>query len=851
MKLNPSFVVAFGSLIGNKMISETQFVYAIVLLMLSCHILKYTYAVTDTISQGQRLEYPNTLVSSGQMFELGFFVPTNSKNHYVGIWYKNISEQTVVWLANRDHPFSASAVLSISSDGNLMIREDKIIYLVTDIEPINGNVSATLLDSGNLRVTDDESNILWESFDFPTDTFLPGMKLGYDRRNRKKWSYVSWKSANDPSLGNFTLALDSRQENQVLFLNGKETYWRSKEDEANVFGFPQEMRFRMYTFNFVSEFDMNYLTYNLTRKDDIIRFTINATGQLQQFLWLENEWNLFNSQPGQPCDVYAYCGANSSCTNVSSTYCSCLPGFEPSLPDAWNKGGYVSGCSRKTELLCGNDTNIEGKEDGFLKLSNVLVPKKQLHLEVQSIGECRSSCSTNCNCTGFSYTNENCSFWMGDLISLQQLPANGNLGQEFFLKLAAADLHTRKRTRSKRNRSIIISVTISVPILISALLIWQVKIKKDKRKGEDLLSFELNTSTIPTKNDQSEVKQQRKHKKEVEIPMFSFSSVSAATNDFSISNKLGEGGFGPVYKGKLLKGNEVAVKRLSRKSGQGWDELKNEAMLIAKLQHKNLVKLLGCCIEGDEKILVYEYLPNKSLDFFLFDHKRRAELSWQRRFDIILGIARGLLYLHQDSKLQIIHRDLKARDILLDSNMIPKISDFGLARIFGGNDEETKTNRVVGTYGYMAPEYAIDGKFSVKSDVFSFGVLLLEIVSGKKNRGYNHPDNRHNLLGHAWLLWNEDRALELMDTSLEESYVSSEVVRFIHVGLLCVQEFPQDRPAMSSVLLNLTNEEAALPQPKQPGFFIQRKSCNDFRDTTTKQETITENAVTITKLEAR
>ncbi|XWS11128.1 hypothetical protein CRYUN_Cryun38cG0057300 [Craigia yunnanensis] len=812
------------------MISKTQFVYPVLLLMFSCHILKYPKAVADTISQGQHLINSETIVLSGQMFELGFFAPTNSMNYYVGIWYKNISEPTVVWIANRDFPLTASAVLYISCDGNLVIKQGRI----------NANVSATLLDSGNLGVRDEKSNILWQSFDFPCDTFLPGMKIGYNRGNGKSWSYAPWKSASDPSPGNVTLELDSGPEKRVLILNGEEIYWRSRpwEDGATVFDFDEDMRL-LYNFTFVSEFDMTYITYDLYTKEIISIFTIGATGQVKQYLWIENDWKLSNIQPRQPCDVYAYCGANAICSNVSSPSCCCLRGFEPSSTELWNNGNYKFGCSRKTDLQCGNNTNMKGAGDGFLQLSKVVVPKKQLTPEVESIREFRSSCLSNCSCTGYTYINQNCSIWIGELINLQQLSASDTPGTDFFLKLAAADLQTGMNELV--NAYTLKSKYLYVSTYASSTL---------HQAGEDFLSFELSISPAPAKNKQSEVKRQRKHKKEVEIPLFSFSSVSAATNNFCVSNKLGEGGFGPIYKGKLLKGNEVAVKRLSRKSGQGLDELKNEAMLIAKLQHKNLVKLLGCCIERDEKILVYEYLPNKSLDFFLFDHKR-TQLSWQKRFDIVLGIARGLLYLHQDSKLQIIHRDLKASNILVDSNLIPKISDFGLARIFGGNDGETKTNRVVGTYGYMAPEYAIDGTFSVKSDVFGFGVLLLEIISGKKNRGYKHPDHCHNLLGHAWLLWSEDRALELMDTSLEESCVRSEVVRFIHVGLLCVQEFPGDKPAMSSVLLKLTNEEATLPQPKQPGFFIQRKSSNNFSATTTKEELITENAVTITMPDAR
>ncbi|KAM0063417.1 putative protein kinase RLK-Pelle-DLSV family [Helianthus debilis subsp. tardiflorus] len=196
---------------------------------------------------------------------------------------------------------------------------------------------------------------------------------------------------------------------------------------------------------------------------------------------------------------------------------------------------------------------------------------------------------------------------------------------------------------------------------------------------------------------------------DLELPLFSLSTILHATNNFSFNNKLGEGGFGPVYKGVLEDGQEIAVKRLAKTSTQGLHEFKNEVISISKLQHQNLVKLLGCCIEGDEKMLIYEYMPNRGLDSFIFDTTPKELLGWRARYHIINGIARGLLYLHQDSRLRIIHRDLKASNILLDKDMNPKISDFGMARIFEGDQIEANTNRVVGTYGYMAPEYAGDG----------------------------------------------------------------------------------------------------------------------------------------------
>ncbi|KAL6647494.1 hypothetical protein ACP70R_014931 [Stipagrostis hirtigluma subsp. patula] len=303
-----------------------------------------------------------------------------------------------------------------------------------------------------------------------------------------------------------------------------------------------------------------------------------------------------------------------------------------------------------------------------------------------------------------------------------------------------------------------------------------------------------------------------------EFTLFDFSQVMKATNNFSVENKLGEGGFGPVYKGQFPDGLEIAVKRLASHSGQGFTEFKNEVQLIAKLQHRNLVRLLGCCSQGEEKMLIYEYLQNKSLDSFIFDETRRALLNWDKRLVIIEGIAQGLLYLHKHSRLRIIHRDVKASNILLDSEMNPKISDFGLAKIFGSNDTEGNTKRVVGTYGYMAPEYASEGLFSTRSDVFSFGVLILEIITGKRNSGFHHYGGFLNLLGHAWQLWKEGRWFDLVDASLATNN-TLEMMRCINIALLCVQENAVDRPTMSDVVAMLGSESMALPEPKHPAYF--------------------------------
>ncbi|WJZ96241.1 hypothetical protein VitviT2T_014945 [Vitis vinifera] len=334
-----------------------------------------------------------------------------------------------------------------------------------------------------------------------------------------------------------------------------------------------------------------------------------------------------------------------------------------------------------------------------------------------------------------------------------------------------------------------------------------------------------------------------------EQQLINFEKLVTATNNFHEANKLGQGGFGSVYRGKLPEGQEIAVKRLSRASAQGLEEFLNEVMVISNVQHRNLVRLLGCCTEGDEKMLVYEYLPNKSLDAFLFDPVKRDSLTWRRRFSIIEGIARGLLYLHRDSRFRIIHRDLKASNILLDEDMNPKISDFGMARIFQAKQDKANTVRIAGTYGYMSPEYAMEGIFSEKSDVFSFGVLLLEIISGIKSAGFCHDEQSLSLLGYAWKLWNGDIMEAFIDGRISEECYQEEILRCIHVGLLCVQELAKDRPSISIVVSMLCSEIAHLPSPKPPAY-SERQITIDT-ESSRRQNLCSVNQVTVTNVHGR
>ncbi|GAB2212748.1 hypothetical protein Drorol1_Dr00020731, partial [Drosera rotundifolia] len=298
-------------------------------------------------------------------------------------------------------------------------------------------------------------------------------------------------------------------------------------------------------------------------------------------------------------------------------------------------------------------------------------------------------------------------------------------------------------------------------------------------------------------------------------------ALEIATENFSDNNKIGRGGFGIVYKGVLENGQEIAVKRLTTNSEQSIEEFKNEIVLVAKLQHRNLVRLVGFCLAEEEKLLVFEFVPNKSLDNFLFDQDKKGQLDWRKRFKIIEGIARGLLYLHEDSRHKVIHRDLKPGNILLDADMIPKISDFGTARLVGMDESLNQTQRVAGTLGYMAPEYLLEGQFSVKSDVYSFGVLTLEIISGRKVRSFDQAGVAQSLLNDAWNHWNEGGELKFMDETLSTSQNSSnEVKKCVQLGLLCVQPDIDKRPTMATVVYTLNNLSiSTLQEPQQPIHF--------------------------------
>ncbi|KAL1371885.1 hypothetical protein AAHE18_01G164100 [Arachis hypogaea] len=311
------------------------------------------------------------------------------------------------------------------------------------------------------------------------------------------------------------------------------------------------------------------------------------------------------------------------------------------------------------------------------------------------------------------------------------------------------------------------------------------------------------------------------------ISHFNLNTLRRATRNFHSKNLLGSGGFGPVYQGKLADGRLVAVKQLSaEKSQQGEKEFLAEVRLITSIQHKNLVRLLGCCTDGSQRILVYEYMKNKSLDRILYG-KSDQFLDWSTRFQIILGVARGLQYLHEDSHLRIVHRDIKASNILLDEKFQPKIGDFGLARFFP-EDQAYLSTQFAGTLGYTAPEYAIRGELSEKADIYSFGVLVLEIISCRKNTDLTLPSEMQYLPEYAWKLYEKSMVMGLVDPKLREhGLVEKDVMRAFHVAFLCLQPHAGLRPAMSEIVALLTFKVEMVSTPMRPSFFDRRPKKHD------------------------
>ncbi|PRQ28664.1 putative protein kinase RLK-Pelle-DLSV family [Rosa chinensis] len=759
----------------------------------------YNITPSHPLSEGE------ILVSPGLIFELGFFSPNSSANKYLGLWHKSIFPRKYVWVANRDNPLADTDTLvslRIGSNGSLELVDGKQSSVRST--NISNCSSAVLLDNGNLIVKDIMGAVMWESFNNPSDSLLPSMLMGYNSGSGKRNFLISWKSENDPSPGLFLFGLSAELPAQIfIWINGSTPHWRSGPwDKSKFIGIPTMKSLSLNPFALIDNVMQG------TRYFSYIFDKIPESGKNWNLLWKSSE---------NPCDNYGVCGPFAVCKASDSPICNCLKGFIPKSNEEWSKRR-TGGCVRQTNLSCETHTNesvsLKGK-DGFLKVERLKVPDFHEYLAslaTDRFGDCKMKCLSNCSCLAYADVNNiGCLVWYKDLVDIQQFPS---LGEDLYVRLADSELGEGKPIKLIASLTAVGFMIILVAIVLS-LRRWLANQKRHVK-----LTAQCLESTNMIKIHRDGLREYIGKHDFSELKIYDFDSIIIATDSFSITNKLGQGGFDPVYKGMLPEGKEIAVKRLSSSSGQGVEEFKNEMLLISNLQHKNLVRMMGCCVKEDEKLLIYEFMPNKSLDTFLYDPTKRAVLDWATRFNTIQGVARGLLYLHHDSYVKVIHRDLKVSNILLDEKMNPKISDFELAHMVRETQSLENTQKVVGTRGYMSLEYAMGGIFSKKSVVFSFGVLVMEIISGKKNTIFCLYDQRLGILAYAWNLGNDGRAVELVDEVLGDIYSSSEVLTCVHIGLLCVQDNAADRPTMVDVALMLSSEKDG-PNPKRPVFTIE------------------------------
>ncbi|XVE50242.1 hypothetical protein DITRI_Ditri01bG0146500 [Diplodiscus trichospermus] len=691
----------------------------------------------NAIYPGQSLSGNQTISSKNGRFELGFFKPGNSTyNYYVGIWYKKLPVQTVVWVANRDMPVldPSNSKLQLSEKGNLVLfNQSKIPLWSTDsfVNSMNSTV-AVLENSGNfvLRKSSNPSVIVWQSFDHPADNWLSGAKLGLDKMTRKRQIYIAWRNSADPAPGPFSLGLDPNGTGMYHILKNGNTHWTCGIWLERVSSFSIDTVDNYTTVKYVSNEKENFYIYTVTNSSILVRYVMDTSGELQQLIWQDNfqKWKAVWAKPKDQCEIYGFCG-------------------------------YYGACNQRTPLQCKN-----GVKDGFQVIHNIRLPTNEVFLtNNKSLEECESSCLRDCSCTAFTYDG-NCSIWREDLLNIQYLSYGDNLGRDLHLRLPMAELAALRGNKRGRIEWFIISAVAAILILFA------------------ILGFIVSTcmrTNFPKPTDDV-------------LVLFKFSDLKRATKNFS--EKLGEGGFGSVFKGKLPDSAVMAVKSLKFRDQED-KQFRTEVSTIGTIHHVNLIRLLGFCVKGRKRFLVYDYMPNGSLDSHLF-YKDSKILDWETRYHIAVGVARGLAYLHEECRECIIHCDIKPENILLDADYNPLLSDFGLAKLFGRDLSRVLTT-MKGTRGYLAPEMISGEPITPKSDVFSYGMLLLEIISGRRNWEIRDDGTENYFPARAAnCISNGGDVLSLLDSKLQGNANLKEVIRACRVACWCIQDEEQNRPSM-------------------------------------------------------
>ncbi|KAF6998611.1 hypothetical protein CFC21_014718 [Triticum aestivum] len=791
-------------------------------------------AATDTIASGEALIVNNTIISSNGKFALGFFQTgskssQNSLNWYLGIWFNKVPKLTPVWVANGHIPIidPVSSVLTVTSGGNLVIlnQATKSTIWSAQTNASTNNSIALLLNSGNfvLRSSSNSSSVLWQSFDYPTDTFLPGMKLGWDKVTGLNRRLVSRRNSIDLAPGKYTSQLDPNGIDQVIHtpLDSSIPYWSSGVWNGQYF--PSIMSMRAYNTNytFVNNDQEKYFTYDLPDETFVYNLVMDVSGRTKSLIWVEGSvgWRMVYAQPALQCDVFAVCGPFTTCNDHTLPFCNCMKGFSIRSPNNWELEDRTGGCERNSPLYCGISNN-RSTQDMFHPITCVGLPNNGNNIEeARSVGRCAQVCLGNCTCTAYSYDNSRCFVWNGELINVIQKQCNDSINSNratLYLRLANSEVQTNLENNNRRSLIIGVAMGASFAFFTLLSLFFLLVIRRRRMSAHRM----------------------EKYKDNVGITSFKYLDLQHATKNFS--EKLGAGGFGSVFKGFLNDSCAIAVKRLDG-ARQGEKQFRAEVRSIGIIQHINLVKLIGFCTEGDSRLLVYELMPNRSLDSHLFQsNDTETVLEWSIRYQIAVGVARGLAYLHDNCQDCIIHCDIKPENILLDASFIPKIADFGMAKLLGRDFSRVLTT-MRGTIGYLAPEWISGTVITAKVDVYSYGMILLELISGSRNSGgisASNIDDVYFPVLVATKLHKGDMG-SLVDQNLRGEFNLEQVERAFKVACWCIQDHEFDRPKMAEVVQYLEGflEVDIPPVPR----FLQaiagnpQSECKPYLDQTSQE----------------
>ncbi|CAL5199140.1 unnamed protein product [Lathyrus oleraceus] len=717
------------------------------------------------------------LVSNKKLFGFGF-VTSSHNNTLFQLAIVHMDSTTIIWTANRESPVSSSDKFVFDEKGNVFLQKGRVLIWSTNTSDMKVS-SMELQDSGNLVLLgNDDSDVIWQSFDHPTDTLLPmqnftkGMRLISEHDSSNNLTYV--------------LEIESHSGNVVLStgLHSPQSYWSMQKDirrivnekgddvafatlDRNSWKFYDNKRSLLWQFIIAADNDDSNATWIAVLGSDGIITFMNL--QKKDSVASSRRIPQDSCSTPQPCDSYNICFGDRkcSCPSVLSSRPSCEPGF-------------VSPCNSKTsiELMKGDDG-----------LSCFALEFLQPSSKTDLIG-CKNSCSENCSCLAVFFHGSSGNCYMLDRIG--SFVKNDN-DTDFvsYIKVSrdrSTDTNTNTDTSEDNNTQTIVVVVIIVILtlfVISGMIYVGLKYLKKKE----------NLSECPVENSDDD---DGFLESLTSMPIrFSYNDLETATNNFAV--KLGQGGFGSVYKGILQDGTQIAVKKLEG-IGQGKKEFRVEVSIIGSIHHHHLVRLKGFCAEGSHKLLVYEYMENGSLDKWIFKkNKREQSLDWNTRYNIALGTAKGLAYLHEDCDSKIVHCDIKPENVLLDSNFEAKVSDFGLAKLMNREQSHVFTT-MRGTRGYLAPEWITNYAISEKSDVYSYGMVLLEIIGGRKNYDANENSEKSHFPSFAYKMMEQGKVEDLVDPEVKMVENDERVEIGLNVAFLCIQEDMSLRPSMNKVV---------------------------------------------------